>query len=90
MCTMNLDTATASTNRSSTFDYSDVYAGTLHRACDKLGGTAALARDLGMRADAVQLMLQGRTRIPHSVFLHAVDILLLRGITKQPANTALM
>ena len=75
---MNLDTATFSTNGSSTFNYSDVYAGTLHRACDKLGGTAALARDLRIRADAVQLMLQGRATIPHSVFLHAVDILLLR------------
>ena len=78
MATMNLDTATASTTRSSTFDYSDVYAGTLHRACDKLGGAAALARDLRMRANAVQMMLQGRARIPHSVFLHAVDILLFR------------
>ena len=89
MCTMNLDTATASTNRSSTFDYSDVYAGTLHRACDKLGGTAALARDLGMRADVVQLMLQGRTRIPHSVFLHAVDILLFPAGARERFSAAL-
>jgi hypothetical protein len=80
---MNLDTATASTTRSSTFDYSDVYAGTLHRACDKLGGTAALARDLRMRADKVQLMLQGRTTIPHSVFLHAVDILVFRARARE-------
>jgi hypothetical protein len=58
------------------YNYNDLYAGTLHRACKALGSIAALARALRMRPNTVNLMLQGRTRIPHSVFLAAVDILL--------------
>ena len=74
---MSLDTASAATSCPTT-NRPDVYVKTLHRACEKLGGLAALSRELRLRPNTVQLMLQGRARIPHSVFLTAVDILLLR------------
>jgi len=57
-------------------DHIDVYVRTLHRACEKVGGLARLARELQMRPNTVNLMLQGKAKIPHSVFLFAVDILL--------------
>lgn len=60
------------------YTYNDLYIGTLQRACIASGGMAALARALQVRPDSVQQMLQGRTRIPHTVFLTAVDMLLRR------------
>jgi hypothetical protein len=75
---MSLDTASAATNCPPTYTHPDAYARTLHRACEKLGGIGALSRELGMRSNTVHQMLQGKAKIPHSVFLTAVDILLLR------------
>lgn len=75
---MSPDTASAATSCPPAYDDSNVYVKTLHRACEKLGGIGALARELRLRPNTVNFMLQGRAKIPHSVFLTAVDILLLR------------
>jgi hypothetical protein len=54
---------------------SDLYVRTLHRACEVVGGLAALARELQLRPNTVNRMLQGKVKISRRVFLAAVDII---------------
>jgi DNA-binding transcriptional regulator YdaS (Cro superfamily) len=54
-----------------------VYARTLHRACEVLGGVDALARHLGVSAAAVTHWIGGVEQPPIDAFLAAVDVVLL-------------
>ena len=54
-----------------------VYARTLHRACELLGGLDALSRHLGVPAATIARWIGGIEEPPVEVFLAAVDIVLL-------------
>lgn len=54
-----------------------VYARTLHRACELLGGLDALSRHLGLPAATIARWIGGVEEPPVEVFLAAVDIVLL-------------
>ena len=54
-----------------------VYARTLHRACELLGGLDALSRHLGVPAATIGRWIGGVEEAPVEVFLAAVDIVLL-------------
>jgi hypothetical protein len=54
-----------------------VYARTLHRACELLGGVEALSRQLGVSQTALRRWIGGAEQPPLDVFLAAVDIVLL-------------
>ena len=54
-----------------------VYARTLHRACELLGGLDALSRHLGVPAATIARWIGGVEEAPVEVFLAAVDIVLL-------------
>lgn len=54
-----------------------VYARTLHRACEVLGGTEALSRHLGVPASSLKRWIGGVEPPPTEVFLAAVDVVLL-------------
>ena len=54
-----------------------VYARTLHRACEVLGGLDALSRHLGVPAAAVTRWIGGTEQPPLDAFLKAVDVVLL-------------
>ena len=54
-----------------------VYARTLHRACEIVGGIDALSRQLGVPAPALTRWIGGLEQPPTDKFLAAVDIVLL-------------
>jgi hypothetical protein len=54
-----------------------VYARTVHRACEVLGGLDALSRHLGVPAATIARWIGGVEEPPVEVFLAAVDIVLL-------------
>ena len=54
-----------------------VYARTLHRACEVLGGVEALSRHLGVPAETLARWIGDREQPPLDVFLAAVDVVLL-------------
>ena len=54
-----------------------VYARTLHRACEVLGGLDALSRQLNVPAAALTRWIGGLEQPPLDKFLAAVDIVLL-------------
>jgi hypothetical protein len=54
-----------------------VYARTLHRACEVLGGLDALSRHLDVPAATLTRWIGGAEEPPLDVFLRAVDIVLL-------------
>jgi hypothetical protein len=54
-----------------------VYARTLHRACEVLGGVEATSRHLGVSAAALTRWIGGVEPPPLEVFLAAVDVVLL-------------
>jgi hypothetical protein len=54
-----------------------VYARTLHRACEVLGGLDALSRHLDAPAEALARWIGGAEPPPFDVFLAAVDVVLL-------------
>jgi hypothetical protein len=54
-----------------------VYARTLHRACELLGGTQALSRHLGVPAATLSRWIGGVEEPPLQIFLKAVDVVLL-------------
>lgn len=54
-----------------------VYARTLHRACELLGGLDALSTELGVPAASLTRWIGGLEKPPMEVFLAAVDIVLL-------------
>jgi hypothetical protein len=54
-----------------------VYARTLHRACQVLGGLDALSRHLGVPAATLTRWIGGSEQPPLHIFLSAVDIVLL-------------
>ena len=54
-----------------------VYARTLHRACEVLGGSDALARHLGVAPSTLTRWIGGVEEPPLEVFLAAVDVVLL-------------
>jgi hypothetical protein len=54
-----------------------VYARTLHRACEVLGGLDALSRHLGVPTNALTRWIGGAEQPPLEVFLAAVDVVLL-------------
>jgi hypothetical protein len=54
-----------------------VYARTLHRACELLGGLDALSRHLGVPAATLARWIGGLEEPPVEAFLAAVDIVLL-------------
>jgi hypothetical protein len=54
-----------------------VYARTLHRACEVLGGLDALSRHLGAPAATLTRWIDGAEQPPLEVFLLAVDVVLL-------------
>jgi hypothetical protein len=56
----------------------DVYARTLRKAAEALGGIEALARHLGVATEDVYLWAQGSKPIPQAVFLKAVDLVVGR------------
>ena len=54
-----------------------VYARTLHRACELLGGLDALSVELGAPATDIARWIGGVEPPPLEIFLAAVDIVLL-------------
>ena len=54
-----------------------VYARTLHRACEMLGGVDALARQLNVSEATLTRWIGGLEQPPLDKFLAAVDIVLL-------------
>jgi hypothetical protein len=54
-----------------------VYARTLHRACEVLGGLDPTARHLGVSAASLKRWIGGAEQPPLDVFLAAVDVVLL-------------
>ena len=54
-----------------------VYARTLHRACEVLGGLDATSRHLGVSAAALTRWIGGVEQPPLEAFLVAVDVVLL-------------
>lgn len=54
-----------------------VYARTLHRACELLGGLDALSAELGAPAASLTRWIGGVEQPPLDIFLAAVDIVLL-------------
>ena len=54
-----------------------VYARTLHRACELLGGLDALSAELGVPPASLGRWIGGLEKPPMEVFLAAVDIVLL-------------
>ena len=54
-----------------------VYARTLHRACEVVGGLDALSRHLGASSAAITRWIGGLELPPLDKFLAAVDIVLL-------------
>jgi len=54
-----------------------VYARTLHRACEVVGGLDALSRHLDVPAATLARWIGGLEQPPLNVFLAAVDIVLL-------------
>jgi hypothetical protein len=57
------------------------YVRALHRACLLLGGLAQLADHLKVSEHAVRTWLEGREEPPESVFLAAVEIIVLAAET---------
>ena len=53
------------------------YVRALHHACLVLGGLAQLASHLQVPEDALRTWLEGREEPPESIFLAAVEIILL-------------
>ena len=60
-----------------------MYAQTLQRAGDKIGGVGPLAEALGVPSEPLILWVQGKGHPPRDVFLRAVDLLNARE-GKQP------
>ena len=54
-----------------------VYARTLHRACQVLGGLDALSRHLRVPAATLTRWIGGSEQPPLDIFLAAVDVVLL-------------
>jgi len=54
-----------------------IYARTLHRACEVLGGLEPLSRHLNVPAGTLARWIGGLDQPPIDVFLAAVDIVLL-------------
>jgi hypothetical protein len=54
-----------------------IYARTLHRACEVLGGMDALSRHLNVPPAALERWIGGAEPPPLDVFLAAVDVVLL-------------
>jgi hypothetical protein len=54
-----------------------VYARTLHRACEMLGGLDATARHLHVPGATLTRWIGGAEQPPLEVFLRAVDVVLL-------------
>lgn len=54
-----------------------VYARTLHRACEVLGGLEATSRHLGVSTASLVRCIGGVEQQPLEVFLAAVDVVLL-------------
>ena len=54
-----------------------VYARTLHRACEVLGGVDALSHHLGVPVPSLTRWIGGLEQPPMEVFLAAVDVVLL-------------
>jgi hypothetical protein len=54
-----------------------VYARTLHRACEVLGGMDALSRHLDVPAATLTRWIGGADQPPLKIFLAAVDVVLL-------------
>ena len=54
-----------------------VYTRVLHRACQTLGGVTQLARHLKVSRTVLHAWLEGEDVPPSSVFLQAVDLILL-------------
>jgi hypothetical protein len=57
-----------------------VYARTLRRAAQIVGGPSGLAAQLGVPLDEVVGWLQGTNRVPQDVFLAAVDIVVAHDV----------
>jgi hypothetical protein len=55
-------------------DRTTIYARTLHRACELLGGIHQLAVRLGVTDRQVETWLAGEHEPPMDVFLQAVDV----------------
>ena len=53
------------------------YIRALHHACLVLGGLPQLASHLQVSEDALRTWLEGREELPESIFLAAVEIILL-------------
>jgi hypothetical protein len=56
---------------------STVFARTLHRACQILGGAQQLAEHLKVPAEDLQRWMEGHEEPPLELFLAAVDVVLL-------------
>jgi hypothetical protein len=63
------------------------YARALHQACLVLGGVAQLAVHLQVSEYAVNTWLEGREEPPESVFLAAVEIILL-AVERTPGSAS--
>jgi len=54
-----------------------VYARTLHRACEILGGMPALAAQLKVAPAELERWISGKAQPPLEIFLDAVEVVLL-------------
>ena len=57
-----------------------VYARTLRRAAQIVGGPRELAAQLGVSGDDVVCWLDGTRRVPQEIFLKAVDIVVANDV----------
>ena len=53
-----------------------VYTRVLHRACQKMGGVDALARELHVGVEVLHRWLEGEDVPPSRIFLQAVDLVM--------------
>jgi hypothetical protein len=52
-----------------------MYAQTLRRAADKVGGVTPLGERLGVGSESLTLWMKGKGQLPRDVFLRAADLL---------------
>lgn len=58
-----------------------VYARTLRRAAEIVGGVEQLGSQLGVRREDLVYWLQGAKQVPQEIFLRAVDIVVAHDVS---------
>ncbi len=58
-----------------------VYARTLRRAAEIVGGVQQLGAQLGVRSEDLVYWMQGTKQVPQEIFLRAVDIVVAHDVS---------